>query len=133
MKKCLAQAGLEKFFTELTDGLETGLGDQGERMSGGQKQRVAIARALYQKPSILVLDEATSALDTENERVIQEALQNLQGELTVVIIAHRLTTLRHCDTIFLVESGKLAAQGSHAELMKSNTRFQMLAGEFQSS
>ncbi len=132
VKKCLAKAGLEKFFAELTDGLETGLGDQGERMSGGQKQRVAIARALYQKPSILVLDEATSALDTENERVIQEALQNLQGELTVVIIAHRHTTLRHCDTIFLLESGKLVAQGSHAELMKSNTRFQLLAGEHQS-
>jgi ABC-type multidrug transport system fused ATPase/permease subunit len=98
-------------------------------MSGGQKQRVAIARALYRQPTLLVLDEATSALDAENERAIQEALENLQGRLTVVIIAHRLTTLRRCDTIFLLDQGKLAAQGTHAELMKSNTLFQSLAGE----
>jgi ABC-type multidrug transport system fused ATPase/permease subunit len=129
VRECLELANLGEFLSELKAGLDTGLGDRGERMSGGQKQRVAIARALYRQPTLLVLDEATSALDAENERAIQEALENLQGRLTVVIIAHRLTTLRRCDTIFLLDQGKLAAQGTHAELMKSNTLFQSLAGE----
>jgi ATP-binding cassette, subfamily B, bacterial PglK len=129
VRECLELANLGAFLSELKAGLDTGLGDCGKRMSGGQKQRVAIARALYRQPALLVLDEATSALDAENERAIQEALENLQGRLTVVIIAHRLTTLRRCDTIFLLDQGKLVAQGTHAELMKSNTLFQSLAGE----
>jgi ABC-type multidrug transport system fused ATPase/permease subunit len=129
VRECLELANLGAFLSELKAGLDTGLGDRGERMSGGQKQRVAIARALYRQPALLVLDEATSALDAENERAIQDAVENLQGRLTVVIIAHRLTTLRRCDTIFLLDQGKLVAQGTHAELMKSNTLFQSLAGE----
>ena len=132
VRECLELANLGGFLSELEAGLDTGLGDRGERMSGGQKQRVAIARALYRQPALLVLDEATSALDAENERAIQEALENLQGRLTVVVIAHRLTSLRRCDTIFLLDQGKLVAQGTHAELMKSNTLFQSLAGEMPS-
>jgi len=129
VRECLESANLSAFLSELETGLDTGLGDRGERMSGGQKQRVAIARALYRQPALLVLDEATSALDAENEQAVQEALVNLQGRLTVVIIAHRITTLRRCDTIFLLDQGKQVAQGTYAELMKSNALFQSLAGE----
>ena len=118
VNKALEITGLENFSERPVD-----------ELSGGQRQRVALARALYHQREVLILDEATSALDAENERAIQEALENLQGRLTVVIIAHRLTTLRRCDTIFLLDQGKLVAQGTHAELMKSNTLFQSLAGE----
>ncbi len=129
VRECLELANLGAFLSELKAGLDTGLGDRGERMSGGQKQRVAIARALYRQPALLVLDEATSALDAENERAIQDAVENLQGRLTVVIIAHRLTTLRRCDTVFLLDQSRLVAQGTHADLIQSSALYQSLAGE----
>lgn len=129
VKECLELANLRSFMAGLSDGLNTSLGDRGERMSGGQKQRVAIARALYRQPTLLVLDEATSALDSENERAIQEALDNLAGNITVIIIAHRLTTLQQCDAIFLFDDGRVVARGTHEQLMKTNPLFQSLAGE----
>jgi len=91
----------------LPDGLDTVVGDRGVRLSGGERQRIALARALLYRPSILILDEATSALDTEHERRIQQAIEALHGELTIVVIAHRLSTVRHADQIAVMENGKV--------------------------
>lgn len=103
----LRQASLEEFVRNSEKGLETIVGESGMRLSGGQRQRIAIARALYNNPDILVLDEATSALDSETEEAVMEAITCLQGEKTLIIIAHRLTTIKDCDEIYKVENGKL--------------------------
>ena len=103
------------------------LGDKGKRLSGGEKQRIAIARALYNNPEILILDEASSALDNENERIIQKSLETLKGKLTVLTIAHRLTTLINCDCIFLLDSGRLVDKGTYKELLQSSELFKKLA------
>lgn len=102
----LEQASLKKYVENLPDGLDTILGDRGIKFSGGQRQRIAIARALYGKPDILILDEATSALDNETEAAVIEAIEALQGSMTMIIIAHRLTTIRNCDRVIKIEDGK---------------------------
>jgi len=89
----------------MTDGLDTVVGDRGGRVSGGERQRIALARALLRKPSLLLLDEATSALDSASERQIQEAINGLHGELTIVVIAHRASTIRSADGIVVLENG----------------------------
>ncbi len=99
----LENASLKQFVESLPDGLDTVVGENGIKFSGGQKQRVAIARALYAKPDILILDEATSALDNETELAVMEAIESLQGTITMVIIAHRLTTIRKCDRIYEIK------------------------------
>ena len=101
----LDQAQLLDFVESLPDGLDTFVGDRGVRLSGGQRQRIGIARALYHNPEILVLDEATSALDTDTETAVMEAIEKLQGQKTILIIAHRLTTIRNADLIFEVGNG----------------------------
>lgn len=101
----LDQASLKNFAENLSDGLDTIVGERGIKFSGGQRQRVAIARALYNKPDILILDEATSALDNETEAAVMEAIESLQGSITMIIIAHRLTTLKNCDRIYKIENG----------------------------
>ncbi|OUB32952.1 ABC transporter ATP-binding protein [Bacillus cereus] len=111
-------AQIHHFITELPDGYDTVVGERGIKLSGGQRQRVAIARVFLKNPSLLILDEATSALDLENERYIQEALQRLASERTTIIIAHRLATITHVDTIIYVEDGEIKEKGSHKELMK---------------
>lgn len=103
--KSLEKASLREFVESLQDGLDTRVGERGIILSGGQRQRVAIARALYSEPQILVLDEATSALDNETEMAVMESIESLQGSMTMVIIAHRLTTLKKCDKIYRIESG----------------------------
>ena len=95
------------FVDELPDGLNSILGERGVRLSGGQIQRIAIARALYREPSIIIFDEATSALDTNTEKAIMDTIYNIGGEVIMVIIAHRLTTVEHCTKILWVERGKL--------------------------
>lgn len=102
----LEYAQLKEFVESLPDGIETIIGERGVRLSGGQRQRIAIARALYYNPSILVLDEATSALDVETERAVMEAVDRLQGQKTLIIVAHRLTTIRNCDKIYEIIDGK---------------------------
>lgn len=102
----LEQASLKKFVESLPQGLDTQVGERGVKFSGGQRQRVAIARALYNKPSILILDEATSALDNETEAAVMEAIEALQGKMTMIIIAHRLTTIRQCDKVIRIENGE---------------------------
>lgn len=101
----LRQAQLDEFVKSLDDGLDTMIGEAGVRLSGGQRQRIGIARALYRKPEVLVLDEATSALDTETEAAVMEAIDSLQGKMTMLIIAHRLTTIKNCDIVYQVENG----------------------------
>ncbi len=105
--RALKQAQLYEFVEGLTEGMGTFVGDRGVRLSGGQRQRIGIARALYHDPEILVLDEATSALDNETESAVMEAIEKLQGEKTILIIAHRLTTIRNADIIFEVGEGKV--------------------------
>lgn len=103
----LKDASLDEFVKGLPDGLDTEIGERGIRLSGGQKQRIGIARALYRDPEILIFDEATSALDDETEKSIMESINNLKGHKTMIIIAHRLTTIEDCDAIYRVEDGKI--------------------------
>ena len=113
-------ANAHDFITALTDGYDTDIGVGGGLLSGGQKQRVAIARAIIKDPEILVLDEATSALDTESERVVQEALDQMQKNKprTTLTVAHRLMTIKDCDKIAVLEGGGVLECGSHSELLE---------------
>ena len=114
--------------TELPNGYNTRVGERGVQLSGGQRQRIGIARALYHDPDVLILDEATSALDSSTERAVMDALNNLGGVKTVIMIAHRLTTIQNCDIIFLFEKGVLSAQGNYEELLANSKTFQEMAG-----
>ena len=109
--RAIQAAQLEPFVRSLPEGLDTMVGERGVRLSGGQLQRVGIARALYNDPAVLVLDEATSSLDTATERVVMEAVQALHGRKTVLIVAHRLTTVEHCDRLFRLEGGRIVDEG----------------------
>jgi ABC-type multidrug transport system fused ATPase/permease subunit len=110
-------AQLEEFVKTLPLGLETVVGERGVRLSGGQRQRIGIARALYHNPDVLVLDEATSSLDTETEHGVMQAVQALQGEKTVIIVAHRLSTVEYCDRLYRLESSQIVDEGTFAEVM----------------
>jgi ABC-type multidrug transport system fused ATPase/permease subunit len=105
--QALAEAQLDDFVRSLPEGLDTMVGERGVRLSGGQRQRIGIARALYGDPGVLVLDEATAALDSDTETAVMEAIDRLQGRKTLIIIAHRLTTIRNCKIIFKVEDGHI--------------------------
>lgn len=121
-------AQLGDFVATLPSGLETVVGERGVRLSGGQRQRVGIARALYHNPAVLILDEATSSLDNATERYVMEAVERLRGERTLIIIAHRLSTVQACDCLYFLRDGHLAASGTYAELMQHSTDFnKMLA------
>lgn len=113
------EANLREFVLELPDGLNTDVGKQGTSFSGGQIQRLGLARALYRKPKLLVLDEATSALDARSEAVISQTLSGLGKEVTVITIAHRLSTVQHSDVVFVMEGGKLTASGTFSQLRKT--------------
>lgn len=102
----LEKAELLDFVQSLSKGIHTEVGDRGVRLSGGQRQRIGIARALYHDPEILILDEATSALDNETERSVMEAIDSLHGKMTLIIIAHRLTTIKNCDAIYEIINGQ---------------------------
>jgi len=122
-------ANLHEFIiNELPYGYETVVGERGIRLSGGQRQRIGIARALYHKPKILILDEATSALDGATEESVMNDILNLAYSLTIVIIAHRLTTVKNCDMIYLLENGRIVASGTYKELKKTNEQFQRMSG-----
>lgn len=124
VKSVAKMADIYDFITnELPEGFNAQIGERGVRLSGGQRQRLGLARALYRNPSVLVLDEATSALDTVTENSIIETLKMLPDEITTIIIAHRLSTVRHADCIYLLENGKIKAQGSYKTLQNSSIDF----------
>ncbi|MGE0759802.1 MAG: ABC transporter ATP-binding protein, partial [Pirellulaceae bacterium] len=119
-------AGLEEFINRLPDRFDTVIGERGANLSGGERQRLAIARALLRSPSILIFDEATSHLDTSTERVIQENLQGVFAARTVLLVAHRLSTIRDADLIYLMHRGQVLEQGDHDSLMALNGRYARL-------
>ena len=119
-------AGAHDFILELPEGYDTPVGERGESLSGGQRQRIAIARALITDPRILILDEATSALDYESERVIQENMQEITKERTVIIVAHRLSTVRRTHRIITIDRGRLVEDGTHDELIHTDGRYASL-------
>jgi len=119
-------AGAHDFILELPEGYDTIVGERGATLSGGQRQRVAIARALVTNPRILIFDEATSALDYESERVIQQNMERIAKNRTVIIIAHRLSTVRRCDRIITIERGRLVEDGTHDELIRTGGRYASL-------
>lgn len=120
VRAALAAANLVDVVEAMPEGMETRVGGNGMRLSGGQRQRLAIARAIYKDAPILILDEATSALDSESERHVQEALETLMKGRTTLVIAHRLSTIERADRILVMDAGKIAEQGSHAELLRLN-------------
>ena len=129
MEQVIAAAklsGAHEFILELPEGYDTLVGEQGSNLSGGQRQRLAIARALITNPRILIFDEATSALDYESERIIQENMSAICKNRTVIIIAHRLSTVRMCDRIVVMEQGRIIEQGNHEELLDSNGYYTQL-------
>ena len=118
--EALEAANLSNLLSELPDGIDTLIGDNGNRLSGGQRQRLAIARAIYKDAPILILDEATSALDSESERQVQEALDRLMAGRTTLVIAHRLSTIEHADNIAVLDHGEIVEYGPHRELIVKN-------------
>ena len=121
-------ANLHNFIIDdLPEGYDTIIGERGVRLSGGQRQRIGIARALYFSPKVLIMDEATSALDNLTEEAVMEAVRNLNHEITIIMIAHRLSTVRQCDIIFLLEKGSLVAKGNFDSLIKNSEGFQKMA------
>jgi ABC-type multidrug transport system fused ATPase/permease subunit len=114
--------------TAMPLGYDTVIGESGARLSGGQRQRIGIARALYRDPAILILDEATSALDGITEESVMDAVHELSKKKTIIIIAHRLTTVRDCDVICLLEHGRIAMRGSYEDLKRDSPWFRSAAG-----
>jgi ATP-binding cassette subfamily C protein len=126
--QALMLASAAGFVSELPEGLATVLGDRGVRLSGGERQRLALARALLREPSMLILDEATSAVDSENERRIQKAIEELHGRVTILVITHRLTTVRHADVVHVLEGGRFVESGDwEALFLKEGGRFRAMA------
>ena len=130
VEKAAKIANIHDFISEeLPKQYQTTIGERGIRLSGGQRQRIGIARALYNNPLVLVLDEATSALDNQTEKVVMEAINNLGKNLTIILIAHRLSTVKNCDKIFLLEKGQLKNEGTFKELVKYNIDFGVNAND----
>jgi ABC-type multidrug transport system fused ATPase/permease subunit len=125
----LRAADLDSVVAELPEGVHTPLGERGVRLSGGQRQRVAIARALYRDPSVLILDEATSALDNETERTVMAAITGAGRTRTLVIVAHRLTTVEHCDEVIVLEAGRVVDRGTFSDLAERSAAFRRFAAQ----
>ena len=128
VRRAIEAAQLSDFIDSLPNGIDTVVGERGVRLSGGQRQRIGIARALYHDPSVLILDEATSSLDTETERYVMQAVDHLRGSRTIMMIAHRMTTVRNCDRLYLLRNGCVAGCGSWDELHRESRDFRRLLG-----
>jgi ABC-type multidrug transport system fused ATPase/permease subunit len=129
IEKAARDAQAHDFIAALPEGYDTMLGERGMRLSGGQKQRIALARALLKNSPVLLLDEATASLDTENEKAIQQAIHQLRGKRTVMIIAHRLSTVLEADRIYVMQSGKIVEEGTHTELLARNGVYARMVGQ----
>ncbi|TVR16961.1 MAG: ABC transporter ATP-binding protein [Balneolaceae bacterium] len=127
LRNAIEAAQLGDLIKRLPIGLKTRVGERGVRLSGGQRQRVTIARALYNNPQILVMDEATSALDNITEKFVIEAIERLRGDRTIIMIAHRLTTVKNCDIIYMMEEGEIVAKGTYNELMENSQQFRKMS------
>lgn len=127
LEKAISLSHLRGLIESLPLGVNTNLGKRKDELSGGQLQRIGLARALYAQPKLLVMDEATSALDAESENEINKALDDMRGEVTVILIAHRLNTVQRSDIVFLMEDGRVTASGSFPELLRTNEKVQRLA------
>jgi subfamily B ATP-binding cassette protein MsbA len=110
-------ANAQQFIIQKENGFEENIGERGSKLSGGERQRVTIARAVLKNPPILILDEATSSLDTESERLVQDAINTLMKDRTSLVIAHRLSTVRHADEIIVMQKGTIVERGTHDELL----------------
>ena len=119
IRRALDSAAALDFVMAMPEGLDTVVGDRGVRLSGGERQRIALARVLLRHPALLLLDEATSSLDSENERRIQEAVERLHGDITVIVIAHRLSTVSRSDQVVILDEGEMAETGTWEDLMQS--------------
>ena len=126
-------AGVMEFVKDMPKGLDTIVGERGSNLSGGQRQRVAIARAIINAPPVLILDEATSALDLASERIIMESINRLRKGRTVIMIAHRLSTVMACDKIYVVSQGSVAEEGSHNQLLEQKGMYYSLWMEQQNT
>ncbi|RUO26267.1 multidrug ABC transporter ATP-binding protein [Aliidiomarina minuta] len=127
VKSAAKMAHLDELLSNLPEGLDTRVGERGVQLSGGQRQRIGIARALYDDAEVLVLDEATSALDGITEKLVMDAINDFAGKKTIVMIAHRLSTVKSCDTIYLLEDGKVLGEGTYDELFLNNEKFKKMA------
>ena len=127
VSRAVTMAHLDELLTELSQGLDTRVGERGVQLSGGQRQRIGIARALYHDADVLVLDEATSALDGITEKLIMDAIHDFAGKKTIIMIAHRLATVRQCDLIYLLQRGKIIDSGTYFELSERNEVFRRMA------
>jgi subfamily B ATP-binding cassette protein MsbA len=123
------KANCHNFISEMKDGYNTVVGENGVKLSGGQKQRISIARAILKNSSIILLDEATSALDTESEKIVQKAMNNLSEDKTTVTIAHRLSTIKNSDLIYVIDKGLVVEKGTHEELLNLNGIYRKLCDQ----
>jgi ATP-binding cassette subfamily C protein len=122
-------AQLKEFVDRLPDGLDSIVGEDGVRLSGGQRQRIGIARALYDNPDVLIMDEATSSLDNLTEQNVIAAIEAIKGDRTIIMIAHRLSTVKNCDQLYLLEDGQVVQQGTYGELIQTSSQFRKMAVE----
>ena len=127
LNEAIKAAQLEETIARLPNGLKTRTGERGARLSGGQQQRIGIARALYNNPQVLIMDEATSALDNITEKYVIEAIERLRGDRTIIMIAHRLTTVQNCDMIYLMDEGEMIDSGTYEELLEKSPKFREMS------
>jgi ATP-binding cassette subfamily B protein len=127
VQQAARQAQIADFIESRPDGYEALVGERGVMLSGGQRQRIGIARALYKQATVLVFDEATSSLDNETEQAVMTCIENLRRDLTILIIAHRLTTIQNCDQVVELAHGTVVAQGTYDELMETSSSFRRMA------
>jgi ATP-binding cassette subfamily C protein len=133
--EALEFAMADQFVKNLPQGLDTVIGDRGMKISGGERQRLVLARAILKKPALLILDEATSALDTNNENKIKESIDRLKGKVTIVVVAHRLSTIQAADQVLVLEEGKVIQKGSFDQLAyeEEGAFHKLLEGQFQTA